>query len=165
MWPSQLYEGLDVGQEGPVGLITYMRTDSTNVAAEALAEARQVIGKHFGKEFVPEKPRRFRTKAKAAQEAHEAIRPTLAARRPETVRAHLTQDQYRLYTLIWRRFVASQMAAAILDTTRIDIRATPLDSASANGSTARGQLYPLDTAPQTMVAPPPTAICCVPVGV
>ncbi len=134
---QQLYEGLDVGQEGPVGLITYMRTDSTNVAAEALAEARQVIGERFGKAFVPDKPRRFRTKAKAAQEAHEAIRPTLAARIPEAVRAHLTRDQYRLYTLIWKRFVASQMAAAILDTTRIDIRAAPPDSVvSTNGSIA-----------------------------
>ena len=152
---QQLYEGLDVGQEGPVGLITYMRTDSTNVAAEALTEARQVIGKHFGKEFVPDKPRRFRTKAKAAQEAHEAIRPTLAARRPEAVRSHLTQDQYRLYTLIWKRFVASQMAAAVLDTTRIDIRAMPLDSASANDSTARGQLHPLNTAPQNDGGAPP----------
>ncbi len=146
---QQLYEGLVVGKEGPVGLITYMRTDSTNVAAEALAEARQVIGEQFGKEFVPDKPRRFRTKAKAAQEAHEAIRPTSAARRPEAVRTHLTQDQYRLYTLIWKRFVASQMAAAILDTTRIDIRATPLEPASANGSAAGGRLYPVQAAPQS----------------
>ena len=145
---QQLYEGLAVGKEGPVGLITYMRTDSTNVAAEALAEARQVIGEQFGKEYVPDKPRRFRTKAKAAQEAHEAIRPTSAARRPEAIRSHLTQDQYRLYTLIWKRFMASQMAAAVLDTTRIDIRATPLDAASANGSAAPGQVYPLQTAPQ-----------------
>ncbi|MDE2992563.1 MAG: type I DNA topoisomerase [Chloroflexota bacterium] len=146
---QQLYEGLDMGQEGPVGLITYMRTDSTNVAAEALAEARQVIGEQFGKEFVPDRPRRFRTKAKAAQEAHEAIRPTSAARLPESVRAHLTQDQYRLYTLVWKRFVASQMAAAILDTTRIDIRAMSLDSASTNGSTTRGQLYPVHATPQS----------------
>ncbi len=146
---QQLYEGLDMGQEGPVGLITYMRTDSTNVAAEALAEARQVIGEQFGQEFVPDKPRRFRTKAKAAQEAHEAIRPTSAARLPEAVRGHLTQDQYRLYTLIWKRFVASQMAAAVLDTTRIDIRATPLDSASTNGSAAPGQVYPVPAAPQS----------------
>ena len=146
---QQLYEGLDMGQEGPVGLITYMRTDSTNVAAEALAEARQVIGEQFGKEFVPDKPRRFRTKAKAAQEAHEAIRPTSAARRPEAIRSHLSQDQYRLYTLIWKRFMASQMAAAVLDTTRIDIRATPLDSTSANGSAARGQVYPVHAAPHS----------------
>ncbi len=146
---QQLYEGLAVGKEGPVGLITYMRTDSTNVAAEALAEARQVIGKQYGQEFVPAKPRRFRTKAKAAQEAHEAIRPTSAARLPEAVRVHLTQDQYRLYTLIWKRFVASQMAAAVLDTTRIDIRATPLDSASTNGSAAPGQLSPVHAAPQS----------------
>ena len=139
---QQLYEGLDMGREGRAGLITYMRTDSTNVAAEALAEVRQVIGKQFGQKFVPDKPRRFRTKAKAAQEAHEAIRPTLAARLPEAVRTHLTRDQYRLYTLIWKRFVASQMATALLDTTRIDIRATPPIPVSANGSIADLQAGP-----------------------
>jgi len=120
---QQLYEGLPVGSEGHVGLITYMRTDSTNVAASAQHEARAFIAQHYGSEFIPPTPRAFKTKAKAAQEAHEAIRPTSVFRQPKALKGYLTPEQFRLYDLIWKRFVASQMAAAILDTTSVDIAA------------------------------------------
>ncbi len=117
---QQLYEGLDVG-EGSVGLITYMRTDSTQVAQSALAEARDFIRKRHGNEFRPEKPRFYRSRVKNAQEAHEAIRPTSVWREPSQMRGRLTPDQYRLYRLIWERFVASQMEAARLNQTTIDV--------------------------------------------
>ncbi len=120
---QQLYEGLDVPGEGQVGLITYMRTDSTQVAKEAQDEARRLIGERYGAEFVPAEPRVYRTKAKGAQEAHEAIRPTSVYRTPESLRGHVTTDQYRLYSLIWRRFVASQMENAVFDTTTVDVMA------------------------------------------
>ncbi len=113
---QQLYEGIDVGEGGSTGLITYMRTDSTNVSPLAQKEARDYILKRYGEEFVPPKPPVYRTKAKRAQEAHEAIRPTSVWRTPEKVKPHLTRDQYRLYRLIWQRFVASQMQNAIYDT-------------------------------------------------
>jgi len=120
---QQLYEGLPIGKEGPVGLITYMRTDSTNVAVSAQEEARRYITQKFGGDFVPAKPRVFTRKAKGAQEAHEAIRPTSVRREPDQVRHYLTSEQFRLYELIWKRMVASQMAAAVLDTTSVDIDA------------------------------------------
>jgi DNA topoisomerase-1 len=120
---QQLYEGLDIGPEGRVGLITYMRTDSTNVAVSAQAEARAFIERHFGTAYVPPQPRVFKTKTKGAQEAHEAIRPTSVERTPESIRQYLEPDQFKLYSLIWRRFVASQMAAAVMDTTSVDILA------------------------------------------
>jgi DNA topoisomerase I len=119
---QRLYEGVDIGGE-TVGLITYMRTDSVNVAETAVAEARRVIAAKYGRELVPAAPRAFKTKSRLAQEAHEAIRPTSAQREPEQVRAHLTPEQFRLYDLIWKRFVASQMASAIFDVTTVDINA------------------------------------------
>ncbi len=120
---QQLYEGLDLGNGQPVGLITYMRTDSTNVAAAAQAEARDYIGGQYGPQFMPAEPPQYKTRAKAAQEAHEAIRPTSVLRTPAEVKDYLSKDQYRLYDLIWRRFVASQMAAAIYDTRTVEIGA------------------------------------------
>ena len=122
---QQLYEGVDIGgDEGTVGLITYMRTDSFSVGADAQAEARQVIEQRYGKEYLPEKPPIYRTKAKGAQEAHEAIRPTSSQRTPEAIRSKLSGDQNRLYDLVWKRFMASQMAAAVFDSTTVDIGAS-----------------------------------------
>lgn len=116
---QQLYEGMEIGKEGPVGLITYMRTDSTRVSHEALEEARQLIRERFGAEYLPDTPNVYKTQ-KAAQEAHEAIRPTAAHRDPEAVRPFLDRDHYQLYKLVWNRFIASQMVPAVLDVTRID---------------------------------------------
>jgi DNA topoisomerase-1 len=121
---QQLYEGLPVGPGGPVGLITYMRTDSTQVAGSAVGEVRDYIRDRYGKEFLPDKPRMYTKRSKAAQEAHEAIRPTSARRDPEALRAHLDRDQHNLYKLIWERMVASQMADARSDATTVDIEAT-----------------------------------------
>ena len=121
---QQLYEGLSVGPGGPVGLITYMRTDSTQVAGSAVGEVRDYIRDRYGKEFLPDKPRMYTKQSKAAQEAHEAIRPTSARRDPEALRAHLDRDQHNLYRLIWERMVASQMADARSDATTVDIEAT-----------------------------------------
>nr|MBI3613928.1 type I DNA topoisomerase [Nitrospirota bacterium] len=116
---QQLYEGLEIGKEGPVGLITYMRTDSPRIGAEAAEEARQVIRERFGSDYLPATPNVYKTQ-KAAQEAHEAIRPTSAHRDPESIKQFLERDQYMLYKLIWNRFVASQMVPAILEVTRVD---------------------------------------------
>ncbi len=118
---QQLYEGLSIGGEN-VGLITYMRTDSTRMAGEAVAEAREHITSAFGKDYRAEKPRHYRSK-KGAQDAHEAIRPTSVARTPESLKAHLTTDQFRLYQLIWRRFLATQMAQAVYENTTLMIEA------------------------------------------
>lgn len=121
---QQLYEGIEIASEGgAVGLITYMRTDSTNVSEIAQAEAREYVTKRFGKEYIPENPPRYTTKAKGAQEAHEAIRPTAIRRTPDSVKSLLTRDQLRLYVLIWERFVASQMENAVYDTLRVLISA------------------------------------------
>ncbi len=120
---QQLYEGVDIGANEVVGLITYMRTDSVVVAKEAQNEARDFVVEHYGKEYIPAKPPVFKTKAKAAQEAHEAVRPTSVYRSPKKMRQYLKRDQYRLYRLIWERFVASQMAAALYDTVAADIYA------------------------------------------
>jgi len=117
---QQLYEGLDVGDEGTVGLITYMRTDSVRVAASAQHEAREFIARSFGETYLPEKPRHYRSR-RDAQGAHEAIRPTGIARTPDRLKSYLRSDQLRLYRLIWERFLASQMAAAVLDTLSVDI--------------------------------------------
>jgi DNA topoisomerase-1 len=122
MIAQQLYEGVELPGEGAVGLITYMRTDSTRVSDQALAEVREFIGQRFGADYVPEKPIFYRAKADA-QDAHEAIRPTSMQYHPDDVRAHLTADQYYLYRLIWNRFVASQMPAATFDETTVDIDA------------------------------------------
>ena len=119
---QQLYEGLNVGTEGAVGLITYMRTDSTRVAEEALEEARGYIQKTYGAEYLPKNAVRYRSKG-GAQDAHEAIRPTSVERTPQSLKPYLSPEQHRLYDLIWKRFVASQMNPAILDVTTIDISA------------------------------------------
>ncbi len=121
---QQLYEGLPVGNEGPIGLITYMRTDSTNIAQEALQEVRRFVSERYGKEFVPGSPRAHTRRVKGAQEAHEAIRPTSFFRDPESVRGSLSRDQFNLYQLIWQRAVASQMADAKFDQTTVEILAT-----------------------------------------
>ncbi len=119
---QSLYEGVDIGKEGTVGLITYMRTDSTRVGKEAQDEARELIQKKYGKDFLPERPPVYAS-AKSAQEAHEAVRPTSAVREPDAIRQYLEVDQYKLYKLIWNRFVASQMNPAIIDQTSVDIKA------------------------------------------
>ena len=116
---QQLYEGIDVG-EGAVGLISYMRTDSVSLAEEAIEEIRYFIAEHFGKENVPDSPPEYRTKAKNAQEAHEAIRPTSVLRRPEEIKDLLSAEQFKLYRLVWRRTVASQMIPAKIDTVAVD---------------------------------------------
>jgi len=121
---QSLYEGVDVGGGSRVGLITYMRTDSTAIAPVAQAEAREVIKQKFGAKFLPPSPPVYKTRAKGAQEAHEAIRPTAAHRDPESLKPFLDRDQYRLYDLIWKRFIASQMAPAILDVMSVDVTAT-----------------------------------------
>lgn len=120
---QQLYEGVDLGKEGTVGLITYMRTDSTRIATSAQEEAKEYIAQKYGETFVPETFRQYSKKAANAQEAHEAIRPTSTLRDPESVKAFTSRDQFRLYKLIWERFVASQMSSAILDTMSVDITA------------------------------------------
>jgi DNA topoisomerase-1 len=117
---QRLYEGVDIGGE-TVGLITYMRTDGVQMAAEAIAAARDLIGKDFGKDYVPGSPRLYKAKAKNAQEAHECIRPTDMFRRPEQVARYLDREQLKLYELIWKRTIASQMAAAELDQVAVDI--------------------------------------------
>ena len=117
---QQLYEGIAVGGE-QVGLITYMRTDGVQIAEQALRQARDVIGRRYGKAYVPEKPRYYRTRAKNAQEAHEAIRPTDLARDPRSLAGALNKDQARLYELIWKRALASQMASAEIDRVGVDI--------------------------------------------
>lgn len=123
---QRLYEGVDIGgDEGTVGLITYMRTDSTNVAQEAQQEAREVITQLYGQEYVPEKPPHYKSRSKGAQEAHEAIRPTSSTRTPQVLASKLDHDMQRLYELIWKRFLASQMAPAIFDSTTVDIAAGP----------------------------------------
>ncbi|CAM4343497.1 type I DNA topoisomerase [Paenibacillus phoenicis] len=120
---QQLYEGVDLGKEGTVGLITYMRTDSTRIATSAQEEAKQYILEKFGEAYAPETPRQYSKKAASAQDAHEAIRPTSSMRDPESVKEFTTRDQYRLYKLIWDRFMASQMTSAVLDTMSVDIAA------------------------------------------
>ena len=118
---QQLYEGVDTDSPEPVGLITYMRTDSVTVSKEVQNEARAFIDEHYGQPFLPKKPPVYRTKAKSAQEAHEAVRPTSVYRSPKKMKQYLSRDQYRLYRLIWERFLASQMASAIYDTVSANI--------------------------------------------
>jgi DNA topoisomerase-1 len=132
---QSLYEGVDVGEEGTIGLITYMRTDSTRVGKEAQDEARELIASKYGRDYLPEKPPVY-TSAKSAQEAHEAIRPTSALREPDAVMKYLENDQYKLYKLIWNRFVASQMSSAVIDQTSVDIKAGDY-TFRASGSTVK----------------------------
>ncbi|NDJ51881.1 MAG: type I DNA topoisomerase [Chloroflexi bacterium] len=123
---QQLYEGVDIGgEDGVTGLITYMRTDSTSVADVAQQEALRYIVEVFGEDYVPESPNTYSKKVKGAQEAHEAIRPTGTYRTPEALKEFLSRDQFRLYKLIWQRFVASQMTPAVYDTLRVDVVAGP----------------------------------------
>jgi DNA topoisomerase-1 len=122
MLAQRLYEGVELGDEGSVGLITYMRTDSVQVSKDALTEVRDVIGSTYGKEFLPEAPNTYKSK-KEAQEAHEAIRPSSATRHPDEIKKYLHEDEYKVYKLIWQRFVASQMSPAVFDQTSVDIEA------------------------------------------
>src|SRR5215213_1801077 len=130
---QKLYEGIEIGKEGLVGLITYMRTDSTRVADSALSEVREMIGSQFGAGYMPEKPIHYRSK-KDAQDAHEAIRPTSVYRTPDSVAPYLGKDELALYKLIWQRFVASQMMPALFDQTTIDIKAGPRYMFRATGA-------------------------------
>jgi DNA topoisomerase-1 len=123
---QRLYEGIELGEEGLVGLITYMRTDSTRVAPEAIAEVREYITSEYGAQYIPESPNTYKEK-KAAQAAHEAIRPTSAMRHPDKVKQYLQEDEFKVYKLIWQRFIASQMTPAVFDQTTVDI-----DAKSAN---------------------------------
>jgi DNA topoisomerase-1 len=136
---QRLYEGVELGEEGSVALITYMRTDSVNVSADALAQVREMIPERFGSNYLPEKPNFYKSK-KDAQEAHEAVRPTDAMRAPEDVRKYLEDDLFKLYQLIWQRFVASQMMPAIFDQTTIDISAGDY-TFRANGSVQKFDGY------------------------
>jgi DNA topoisomerase I len=144
---QQLYEGLDIGEGGNTGLITYMRTDSTNIADQAVAEARQYIQQVYGPSFMPATPPQYKTRAKGAQEAHEAIRPTSVMRKPEKVKESLSRDQFRLYQLIWQRFLASQMEVAIYDTVAVEINGVSSEDGSA------GHIYDLRASGSTLRFP------------
>jgi DNA topoisomerase-1 len=137
---QQLYEGLDVGEGGPVGLITYMRTDSTQVAASAVTETREYVATRYGREFRPEKPRVYSRRSKAAQEAHEAIRPTSIRRDPASMKPFLNSEQLRLYTLVWERMLASQMSDAVSESTTVDIDAACRDSGNVYNFRATGSV-------------------------
>ena len=119
---QKLYEGIELGSEGPVGLITYMRTDSVRVSNDALEDVRAYITSNYGDEYLPQKPNTFKVK-KSAQDAHEAIRPTFVDKIPEAIKEYLSEDEFKLYKLIWQRFVASQMTAMIYDQTTVEIEA------------------------------------------
>jgi len=121
---QQLYEGVDLDEHEPVGLITYMRTDSPQVSAQAQAEARQLIAERYGPQALPDEPPVYKARTRGAQEAHEAIRPTSVAREPKQVAGYLTADQLKLYTLVWKRFVASQMRPAEYDTMTVEVEGT-----------------------------------------
>ena len=122
MIAQRLYEGVELGDEGLVGLITYMRTDSTRVAPEALTEVREYIGSNYGPDYLPQSPNTFKEK-KDSQGAHEAIRPTSAMRHPDSIKQYLKEDEFKVYKLIWQRFVASQITPAVFDQTTVDIDA------------------------------------------
>ncbi len=160
MFAQQLYEGVELGNEGSQGLITYMRTDSVNLAEKFLAEVASFIKKNVGADYAPTAPRKFTTKSKLAQEAHEAIRPTSAFRTPESVRGSLEQNQWELYDLIWRRAIASQMTEAQLESTTVDIETTGTNKTPylfrASGSVVifDGFLKVLGTDVKTTLLPP-----------
>ncbi len=122
MIAQRLYEGIDLGEEGTVGLITYMRTDSVRVSNDALTEVRDMVASQYGREYLPESPNVYKSK-KEAQEAHEAIRPSSAVRHPDSIKQYLKEDEFKVYKLIWQRFVASQMTPAVFDQTSVDIEA------------------------------------------
>ncbi len=131
---QQLYEGIDTGG-GAIGLITYMRTDSVNLSDDALVELREFISERFGSDNLPDKPQQYKTKAKNAQEAHEAIRTTSIRRSPDELKEHLTKDQFKLYELIWKRTLACQMIHATINTVSADLNCGPGNTFRANGST------------------------------
>ncbi len=145
---QQLYEGVDFG-EGSIGLITYMRTDSVNLAAEAVREMREVIEKEYGKDAVAEEPRVYKTKSRNAQEAHEAIRPTSAAILPSRIEGKIDPDQFKLYALIWKRAVASQMSHALFDTVAVDM----LPSKQADAGSAVTNRHVLRANGSTLIKP------------
>ncbi len=128
MIAQRLYEGVELGEEGLVGLITYMRTDSTRVSPDAVQEVREYIGKEYGQPYLPETPNTYKEK-KEAQAAHEAIRPTSAMRHPDQIKQYLKEDEFKVYKLIWQRFVASQIMPAVFDQTTVDI-----DARAKNGN-------------------------------
>jgi len=130
---QRLYEGIDIGS-GPIGLITYMRTDSVSLANEAMSEIRKLVSQRYGDKALPEKPRFYKTKAKNAQEAHEAIRPTSAFNHPDQLKGKLNSDEFRLYALIWKRTIACQMIHATLDTVAVDLQCGDAGMFRANGS-------------------------------
>jgi DNA topoisomerase-1 len=132
---QKLYEGVAIGEEGTVGLISYMRTDSTHLSLDALAEIRDVIARDFGIQALPDKPNVYKAKSKNAQEAHEAVRPTSALRTPASVAKYLADDERRLYELVWRRAVASQMVPATMNTVSVDLAAGSAHTFRASGTT------------------------------
>jgi len=136
MVAQQLYEGLDLGKEGPVGLVTYIRTDSTRVSPTAREEAQAYIGEKFGEDYLPKEKYKEKNKKGKIQDAHEAIRPTSVYREPDALKQYLSRDQLKLYRLIWERFVSSQMSAAVIDTTSVDITAAKY-TFRATGSVVR----------------------------
>ena len=141
---QQLYEGVDLDEHEPVGLITYMRTDSPQVSAQAQAEARQLIAERYGPQALPDEPPVYKARTRGAQEAHEAIRPTSVAREPKQVAGYLTADQLKLYTLVWKRFVASQMRPAEYDTMTVEVEGTTPEhtyTLRASASTLRVRGY------------------------
>ena len=145
---QQLYEGVEIGDEGAAGLITYMRTDSTRVAPAAIDAVREFIGEEFGAKYVPEKPNTY-TNRKAAQDAHEAVRPTDVRRRPAELKQFVSAEQFKLYQLVWKRFVASQMTPVVYDTTTIDFLVGAAAAETAAGGAARARA---STAPAAAAA-------------
>lgn len=139
---QQLYEGISLGGGEETGLITYMRTDSVHVSTQSVSEAREYISSKFGNSYVPEKPPVYKTRAASAQEAHEAIRPTSVRRTPESVKDQLSADQYKLYKLIWQRFVASQMAPALIETVTVDVAGTMDNENCLFRTTGNKTLFP-----------------------
>jgi DNA topoisomerase-1 len=149
MIAQQLYEGVNIGEHGHTGLITYMRTDSLNLAQSALVQAQEVIKEHFGARYGLDKPRHYANKSKGAQEAHEAIRPTDLSRSPDIIAQYLDKGQQKIYGIIWKRTLASQMAQAVFDHTSVEITATPPRPSTQNGSEkyvfkATGQVVKFD---------------------
>jgi DNA topoisomerase-1 len=134
MIAQELYEGIEIGEEDPVGLITYMRTDSVNISNEAMGKVRELIEGKYGKDYLPEVPNKFKSK-KMAQEAHEAIRPSDVNRAPETIKRFLSEDQYKLYDLIWKRFISCQMTPAVFENKKVEITAGDKYQFGATGST------------------------------
>lgn len=139
---QQLYEGLDLGNGEETGLITYMRTDSVNVSAESVKEAREYIFERYGASYLPDKQPQYRTRAVSAQEAHEAIRPTSVNRTPDSLKKHLTRDQYALYRLIWQRFVASQMNPASLEITTVVVEGETVEDTYQFKATGNREVFP-----------------------